>query len=252
VSCDLTKLQLHAYLDGELDAPGATQFESHMESCAECQAAFAREEALRNSIAKANLYEPTPTGLRQRIIAQLPASSASAPDAVTTSLDWRWLALAACLLLAVAVGWRALYQLRTSGQPTDLVAAAVDAHLRSLQPGHLTDVSSTDKHTVKPWFDGRLDFAPPVPDLSAEGFPLIGGRLDVLNGKTVAALVYGRRAHILNVFVWKATTPGEHTGTGQRQGYQWVAWQKDGFSFCAVSDTAPEDLQQLMQLFLKN
>jgi anti-sigma factor RsiW len=178
--------------------------------------------------------------------------SVSVPGPVTTSLDWHWLALAACLLLAVAVGWRALHQLRTSGQPTDVVAAAVDAHLRSLQPGHLTDVPSTDKHTVKPWFDGRLDFAPPVPDLSAEGFPLIGGRLDVLNGKTVAALVYGRRAHILNVFVWKATAPKEHIGSGQRQGYQWLAWRKDGFSFCAVSDTTPEDLQRLMQLFLSN
>lgn len=252
MSCELTRLQ-HAYLDGELDAAGTLSFEHHMESCAECQAALTGEETLRRSIAQADLYAPAPPGLRRKIVGQLPTQQpTSSSQPVTVMASWRWLALAACLLLGAALGWRIVSQRSTHGVAETLVAAAVDAHLRSLQPGHLADVPSTDKHTVKPWFEGRVDFAPLVPDLGSEGFPLIGGRLDVLNGRTVAALVYGRRAHVVNVFVWRDTAPASISQSGQRQGYQWVTWQKDGFSFCAVSDTAAEDLQQLVQLFLKN
>jgi anti-sigma factor RsiW len=253
MSCEQSKLQLHAYLDGELDAAGTVSFERHMKSCAECQSALANEETLRRAIAQADLYTPASAGLRQKIMTQLPTdrpTSSSQPVAV--SARWQWVALAACLLLAAALGWSIISERSTPGAAETLVTAAVDAHLRSLQPGHLADVPSTDKHTVKPWFDGRLDFAPPVPDLSSEGFPLIGGRLDVLSGRTVAALVYGRRAHVVNVFVWKDMAPATPAESGQRQGYQWVSWQKDGFSFCAVSDTAAEDLQQLMQLFPRN
>jgi anti-sigma factor RsiW len=253
MSCDLTKLQLHAYLDGELDAAGTMSFENHVESCAECRSALVNEETLRRSIAQADLYAPAPAGLRQTIVSQLPAvapSSSSEPLRISAGL--RWLALAACLFVAFALGWRMIPQRGVPGGADSLVAAAVDAHLRSLQPGHMADVPSTDKHTVKPWFDGRLDFAPPVPDLSSEGFPLVGGRLDVLNGRTVAALVYGRRAHMINVFVWRDAAPPLSPESGQRQGYQWLTWQKDGFSFCAVSDTSPADLQQLRQLFSQN
>jgi len=131
-----------------------------------------------------------------------------------------------------------------------MAASFVDAHLRSLQPGHLTDVQSTDQHTVKPWFDGRIDFAPPVRDFANEGFPLVGGRLDVAGGKTVAALVYSRRKHIINVFVEKAPSESYWNGAGESQGYHWLTWQQNGFSFCAVSDVAPADLDQLQQLFL--
>jgi len=131
-----------------------------------------------------------------------------------------------------------------------MAATLVDAHLRSLQPGHLTDVESTDQHTVKPWFDGRLDFAPPVRDFSSDGFPLLGGRLDVVQGRTVAALVYGRRKHIVNVFVDRTQPEESWNGAGVTQGYHWLAWQKDGFTFFAVSDTAAGDLDQLKGLFL--
>jgi len=252
VSCDLDKTQLHAYLDVELDAAGAAHFESHMESCTECQVALAGEEALRRSIAQADLYEPAPAGLRQKIVGQLTADPQGSRRLLAAFGEWRWLALAACLVLAAALGWRMISQRSSRELPDAVVAAVVDAHLRSLQPGHLADVPSSDRHTVKPWFAGRLDFAPPVPDLSGGGFPLMGGRLDVLNGRTVAVLVYGRRAHIVNVFVWKAEMPVSPRRSGQRQGYQWVAWEKGGLSFCAVSDTSADDLQQLMQLFLKD
>jgi anti-sigma factor RsiW len=130
------------------------------------------------------------------------------------------------------------------------MTAAVDAHLRSLQPGHLVDVQSADQHTVKPWFDGRWDFAPPVGDFSSNDFPLLGGRLDVIQGRTVAALVYGRRKHFINVFVEKSPPNAPRSGTGQEQGYHWSAWNRDGFNFCAVSDVSTMDLDQLKQLYL--
>jgi anti-sigma factor RsiW len=128
---------------------------------------------------------------------------------------------------------------------------SLHAHLRSLQPGHLTDVESTDQHTVKPWFDGKLDIAPPVRDFASDGFPLLGGRLDVIEGRTVAALVYGRRKHMVNVFVWKSQDTVPYSDSGERQGYHWVSWKKDGFTFCAVSDVSLPELQQLKTLFFQ-
>ncbi|HXJ43237.1 MAG TPA: hypothetical protein VNH18_28410, partial [Bryobacteraceae bacterium] len=125
------------------------------------------------------------------------------------------------------------------------------AHLRSMQPGHLVDVQSTDQHTVKPWFAGKLDFAPPVHDFASNDFPLVGGRLDVIEGRTVAALVYGRRKHFINVFVEKAALDASWNGSGEAQGYHWTAWSKTGFKFCAVSDVSAADLEQLKQLFVQ-
>jgi anti-sigma factor RsiW len=162
----------------------------------------------------------------------------------------RWLALAAGLLLAALLGREIFVTARLTEKP--LAIAAVDAHLRSLQPGHLTDVESSDQHTVKPWFDGRVDFAPSVQDFAAEGFPLLGGRLDVLGGRTVAALVYGRRKHIVSVFVSKPQGSETLSGEGEMQGYHWLAWQQNGFLYCAVSDVAPVDLRQLQQLLSRN
>jgi anti-sigma factor RsiW len=130
-----------------------------------------------------------------------------------------------------------------------LAAEIVDAHLRSLQPGHLTDVVSTDQHTVKPWFDGKLDFSPPVQDFTDQGFPLQGGRVDVVHGRSVAALVYARRKHSVNVFVWPTDEKDDTPRFGSQQGYQWIDWRKGGMEFCAVSDAAPSALEQLQRLF---
>jgi anti-sigma factor RsiW len=164
--------------------------------------------------------------------------------------SWRWLAIAASVILALLLGTQYMEKLNRHLQQQAMAAVIVDAHLRSLQPGHLEDVISTDQHTVKPWFDGKIDFAPPVRDFANDGFPLVGGRLDVLEGRSAAALVYGRRKHIVNVFVTK-TQPGDASDrSGELQGYHWVAWQQNGFTFTAVSDTAYADLDQLKQLFL--
>jgi len=251
VPCDQTQNQLHGYLDGELDAISAANFEKHLETCPDCKQTLAAEEALHQSIQKANLYERAPESLRKKLLGEPQRQSAAVRSFPARRVfGWRWLAAAAALLIAAVVGWQQLQKPRGFTEAQLVAASLVDAHLRSLQPGHLTDVESTDQHTVKPWFDGRIDFAPPVRDFANDGFPLLGGRLDAAGGKTVAALVYSRRKHIINVFVEKAQPDTYWNGSGEAQGYHWVAWQKNGFSFCAVSDVASPDLAQLQQLFL--
>ena len=237
--------KLHAYLDGELGATGAVEFERHLQSCPECSASLSAERALQGALASAQLFERAPASLRRSIQSQF-ASPIS--TAATVAPYWKWLAIAALLLFAVCSGILTANLLRVRATAPEFAVAAVDAHLRSLQQGHLADVQSTDQHTVKPWFDGRVDFAPKVSDFLAEGFPLLGGRLDILNGKTVAALVYGRRKHIINVFVAPRPAGVLENGAGERQGYRWLAWQSGGFDYIAVTDAGAADLDALRAL----
>jgi anti-sigma factor RsiW len=253
VTCDLSQTRLHAYFDGELDAIGSAEFERHLESCPDCETRLAAEEKLRSALAGAQLYARAPETLRKKLQIALP--KAAVPPEVrdpkpSVEKSWRWLAIAASVILAAILGTHYLDRLNRYSQQQAMAAVIVDAHLRSLQPGHLEDVISTDQHTVKPWFDGKIDFAPPVRDFSDAGFPLLGGRLDVIDSRTAAALVYGRRKHIVNVFVEKAQPGDPQNASGELQGYHWVSWRQNGFTFTAVSDTAYADLDQLKQLFL--
>lgn len=251
MSCERTSSILHAYFDGELDAAGAAEFERHLESCPDCASALAEQTALRSSLKTSNLRERAPEGLRRRLAAELrePIPRATTPSSSTTM--WRALALAASFLLVVVLGWRQFEGLIGARNDVALFPSIVDAHLRSLQPGHLIDVVSTDQHTVKPWFDGKIDFAPPVRDLAADGFPLEGGRLDAISGRTVAVVVYARRKHAINVFVWPTTEKDAAPTSGSRLGYNWVEWRKDGMESIAVSDVSAADLTALWQLLTK-
>jgi mycothiol system anti-sigma-R factor len=248
VRCELTAVHLHAYLDGELDAASAANFEQHLRACGACSCALAAEQSLREAISSAQLYEHAPSRLRNQIRKSLPHNSLAQ---VPKSRAWQWLALAAALILAALLSRELVGLFHVQTQGSVLASAAVDAHLRSLQPGHLTDVQSSDQHTVKPWFDGKVDFAPMVRDFAADDFPLIGGRLDVLAGRTAAALVYGRRKHIINVFVMESSNATAPPSSGDLHGYHWLSWQMDGFTYIAVSDASPEDLLPLRNLFLK-
>jgi anti-sigma factor RsiW len=248
VTCELTQTVLHGYIDGELDAARAADFERHLISCAECVTALEAQETLHSSIQRAGLYERAPASLRQKLQKELGTPTRSSVTPIRNPAPWRWLAIAATLLLAVSLGWRLFPALRGSRGETALASAIVDAHLRSLQPGHLEDVQSTDQHTVKPWFDGKLDFAPPVHDFVNEGFPLQGGRLDVVRGRTVAVLVYARRKHLVNVFVWPTTEPDSDPISGSQLGYHWLNWRKSGMELYAVSDVSPDDLTELQHL----
>lgn len=221
---------LHGYFDGELDAARAAEFEAHLAGCPECTGALAVQQELRKALRAADLYAPAPAALRSRLRPR--------PRRL-----WPGLAAAASVALVSLGLWHALPAGRGAG-----AGPVLDAHLRSLQPNHLTDVISTDQHTVKPWFDGRLDFAPPVVDLAASGFPLLGGRLDVIEGRTVAALVYGRRKHFVNVFVSPSTEAAAAPVSGTERGYAWTRWTRGGMAYWAVSDTAPGDLAELARL----
>jgi anti-sigma factor RsiW len=240
---------LHGYIDGELDAARAADFERHLASCPQCTSALESQESLRSSIQRAGLYERAPVALRRKVEAQfrIPGPVAIAPVRARMR-PTQWLALAAALIIAFFIGVRLLPGPVGRGGQTELASAIVDAHLRSLQPGHLVDVVSTDQHTVKPWFDGRVDFAPPVRDLASEGFPLQGGRLDVVKGHQVAVLVYARRKHVVNVFIWPTTEPDMSPQSGSQLGYNWIDWRKGGMEMCAVSDVSAPDLNELHKL----
>jgi anti-sigma factor RsiW len=250
VSCELTEAVLHGYIDGELDAARAADFERHLISCPQCTSALEAQETLRSSFQRAELYECAPAGFRRKMEEQYraPAQVRTLPiPSRSRTSTWRWLAVAAVFLLVAVLGWRLISGLTGNPGQRELASAIVDAHLRSLQPGHLVDVISTDQHTVKPWFDGKVDFAPPVRDFASDGFPLQGGRLDVVKGRQVAVLVYGRRKHVINVFIWPTTEPDTKPQSGSQLGYNWVEWRKDGMAMSAVSDVSPSDLNELQK-----
>ena len=249
MACERADTLVHGYFDNELDALGAAEFESHLQQCPECVAALDALESLRSTITVAQPYEKMPASFRKKILADLNVKTPTVIATARATTNWRWLAMAAAFLLLIYGGWRVASLSRGDSRETLMARKIVDAHLRSLQPGHLEDVISTDQHTVKPWFDGKIDFAPPVRDFSEQGFPLQGGRLDVVDNRTVAALVYGRRKHVVNVFVWPTSEKDAAPRTGSIQGYQWIDWRKQGMEFYAVSDTSAPDLDQLQRLF---
>ena len=248
MGCDRSTSVLHAYVDDELDAAGSAEFERHLERCPECAEALQGLRALRSLFEDPELYQRGPESLRKRVLSEMgPVRNSAMPG----STAWRWLAVAAGVVLLAAIGWQAVSTRHGADGSSLLAAEVIDAHLRSLQPGHLTDVLSSDQHTVKPWFDGKVDFAPPVRDFSEQGFPLQGGRLDAIHGRTVAALVYGRRKHLISVFVWPSGNDQGSGHSGSQQGYQWSEWRNEGMEFWAVSDTSLSDLEELQRLFSK-
>ncbi len=232
---------LHGYFDGELDAVRAAEFEAHLESCSTCATALAAQRELRNALGAGDLYARAPASLRTRVRAELSLSPAAGASrrALLQSL-----AVAASLALVSFGLWRTVPAWRHDVAERELAGQVLDAHLRSLQLTHLTDVASTDQHAVKPWFVGKLDFAPAVLDLASEGFPLVGGRLDVVGGQSVAALVYARRKHVINLFVWPSEKSDAALRFGADHGYTWIRWTRGGMRFWAVSDVAAADLEE--------
>jgi mycothiol system anti-sigma-R factor len=248
MSCELPRAMIDGYLDGELDAIRAAEFERHLEECSDCVSALESQESLRLSLRRAQLYEKAPPQLRQKVLAGIRPKEPVVISSRLGSALGQWLAVAAVLVLLVYSGWRLIPGLSDKNNQTTLAAQIVDAHVRSLQPGHLTDVISTDQHTVKPWFNGKLDFSPPVQDFANDGFPLQGGRLDVVGGRSVAALVYARRKHFVSVFIWPTAEKDTRPRSGSQQGYNWTNWRRNGMEFYAVTDAAAADLTELQAL----
>ena len=253
MACEGDGRLLHAYFDGELDLVRTVEFEDHLKTCPDCAGELREQQVTRQSLRSANLYERAPESLRSRIRAELPGGHAQQDRRTLIPMPRRavlnWLAAAAAVVIAFFVGAKVLPNIGGQRQ-TNLVAQEIVAsHIRSLQPGHLFDVQSTDQHTVKPWFDGKLDFAPPVTDLANRGFPLVGGRLDYLDNRDVAALVYQRQKHLINVFIWPVESrPTKLPGIQTIQGYNLVFWWRDGMYFCAASDLNVAELREFTQL----
>lgn len=247
MNCELASTTVHAYFDGELDAIRSTQFEAHAAVCAECGGQLKALGALRKQIRESDLFEQASPQLVNRVQKQLgrQKSETQAGFFYSRRLILPFGAFAA-LAASLAIFF---FFFQGHSRSAQVTAALLDAHVRSLQPGHLTDILSTDQHTVKPWFDGKLDFVPPVMDFSPQGFPLIGGRLDVIDGHDAAVLVYGRRKHIVNLFVWPRRANGtDLASSGSQQGYGWLWWESGGMEFCLISDTSGEDIRQLRDL----
>lgn len=249
MNCSEARRLLQPYSDGELELERHVQVEEHLADCACCAQQEKNLGALRTTVASPELYHRAPAALRARL-----ASAAAEP--VPARAAWRpslhRLGLAAgVLFLMASSALIGRFFPRAGGSSDEQLAQSVVAdHVRSLQVDHLTDVASTDRHTVKPWFRGKLDFAPQVPDLAAEGYPLTGGRLDYLAGHPAAALVYMRRLHAINVFTWPAATRVERpVARREQQGFHIRQWQRNGMNYWAISDLNDQELDAFVRLF---
>ena len=245
MNCAEMREILHAYVDGELDLAKSLEIERHLRTCAGCARLVARQHSLKAAFAQEGLRHVPDAGLQWRVMSALKKEQGPAWSLGFSGLQWSGAIAAA--LIASAIVLR-LVPVGVSTQDA-LVAEVTADHVRSLMANHLTDVLSTDQHTVKPWFDGKLAFAPPVSDFKDQGFPLVGGRLDVLAGHPVAAIVYQRRRHYVNVFVCPENRDLTTASfEASHDGYNIVHWSRAGMNFWAVSDLNGPELKTLVGL----
>ena len=236
MTCDEAEILLHALIDGELDAGHAREVEAHVAECPRCAEALAAYRQMSQAIAAADLRYTAPPALRRRIEASLPQARAPSRRAVL-----RGFAMGSAVSALAATGLVAIV-LRNDDEQR-IMSEVVSAHLRSLQAGHLTDVISTDQHTVKPWFNGKLDVSPPVIALTAQGFTLVGGRLDYVDARAIGAVVYRRRQHVINLFVSQtSSTERRPAKIDMIQGFNIRHWSDRGLNYWAVSDLAKDEL----------
>jgi anti-sigma factor RsiW len=242
-TCDKLLL-VQAEFDGELDAADALEAQAHRQACAECRAAYEALAKLHGLMRETRPGFTAPPSLKRALRKKF---APSLYPLRFMKLRWRdgvsfgaGAALAASLALFLVLP-----------QQSELADAVLASHIRALQPGHLEDVISTDQHTVKPWFDGRIDFAPPVADFAAQNFPLLGGRLDYLNHRAVAALVYGRDKHLIDLYVWPESGADMAPSVSAKSGYNIVHWRQRGMEFWAISDLEAVQLRDFAQIWIK-
>jgi anti-sigma factor RsiW len=255
MTCEESEVLLHALIDGELDAGHVREVEAHLATCPACTEKLETFGAIREAMAAAHLKEAAPANLRRRIEAAMPAPATRAAEVNNArGKSWRttWRTFFGGFTigtaLSAAVAASLVIAVFRDDQNRQITGEIVSAHLRSLQPNHLTDVETSDQHTVKPWFNGRIDVSPPVIDLTAEGFTLIGGRLDYINGEEVASVVYRRRKHVINLFVAQqlgAAVHGEKRDTAH--GFNVRHWTEGGLDFWAVGDINAGELDEFCQ-----
>lgn len=253
MECKESRRKLSALADGELDAQAAAQLRQHLDRCPDCARASAQMQALRAAVGTHGTRHAAPAALRQRLQEALRDEAKRMKQEAQeekearrgrhwAQLPWAWInfgvASASTAALAVTL---ALY-LSAPSDTERLDQEIVASHFRSLLPNHLADVASSDQHTVKPWFSGKLDFSPPVVDLAQEGYPLVGGRLDYIGQRPVAALAYRRHQHVLNLYVWPDAAEAPPRAS-TRQGYHLIRWSRAGMHYQLISDLNGAELQ---------
>jgi anti-sigma factor RsiW len=254
LNCKETQPLLEGYLDGELDVVRSVEVEAHLQECPACSTEYHELRELHSALGSNSLYFKAPAKLRHRV---QNAVRGEAPSALSTWLSgWfaplRWASVAASLALVALITWNVAPRFSRRSAEEILTQEIIDSHVRSLMLNHLTDVPTSDQHTVKPWFNGKVDFSPPVIDLTDQGFRLIGGRLDYLGGKPVAALIYQRRQHLINLFIWPLPEVANSAQTTlSQQGYHVVHWVKSKMTYWAVSDLNPKELGEFIAALQK-
>jgi anti-sigma factor RsiW len=249
VDCNVSQSLVHRAIDGELSDNVGAELSRHVAGCATCQDIYGRQRTLKHAIRSQATRHAAPAALGARIGAALDAQTARSSGG--SWLNWRPYALAASLALAVMTSSLATWYVVTPERADAVQQEVIASHIRSLMEGHLTDIESSDRHTVKPWFNGRVDLSPPVKDLAAEGFPLVGGRLDYIGGRPVAALVYKRRQHIINAFIWPDSAPADMTATSER-GFNLRSWTQNGMTLWVISDLNAAELATFEQALRKD
>jgi anti-sigma factor RsiW len=252
MNCQETKTLLHGYLDRELDLVRSLEFEEHLKSCPTCSRSLESYRGLQSVLADQAQHFEAPKSLAKRIRSSI--GEESQPRESRPPSGWNWSAVWARIVAPLAIaGLATLLAMPLFTGPSaqkQLAQELVSAHVRSLMANHLADVPSSDRHTVKPWFNGKIDFSPPVLDLADKGFPLVGGRLDYFANRQVAALAYQCRKHVINLFIWRSTEPAKSVGRPiTLQGYNAFGWNSGGLAFWAVSDVNKDDLKQFVTLF---
>lgn len=243
---------VNAFVDGELLADEQRDVREHLATCADCRLEHEVLVATTRTLKEGLLRHRAPDVLKARIRSALAQPDAFEPAAAPPRRSWMRL-VAAGVVIAAASSGLTVAAIRNPFTQQSTTSDVLASHIRSLMPGHLVDIASTDQHNVKPWFNGRLDLSPTVPRLDSLGFPLIGGRIDYVAGRTVAAVVYGRRQHMINVFSWPTSdaTPLAPSASSAN-GYHLVHWRTTGIEFWAVSDLNPAELQQFVEAFQRN
>lgn len=244
--CDTNRLLLQAMMDGELDAAGVLRVEEHLKTCAACAQAQEDLELVRVAMASPDVAYPAPEALKRRVAIAIGAEAkAGFRQGRASRASFGLIPSFAALALAATLAVTGFGQWRT-GLADELVAD----HVRSLQASHLVDVETSSRHVVKPWFDGKVAFAPTVVDFADKGFPLAGGRLDYVKNQPAAALVYRRGLHVINVFVWPGDGADRLGTVSQRNGYHLEHWQAGGLTYWAVSDLDPAELKRFKDLYV--
>ena len=247
MNCDESRVLLHGYLDEELDPAGSLAFEAHLASCKDCRKELEKYKNLGAAVRNTAEYFTAPQELRNAIVAELRPTRERAARGLSRSPRWQVMAGAVAALLIATVGLNTILARRSA--ESFVAQEIVASHARSLMADHLFDVVSTDRHTVKPWLDKNLDFAPTVVDFAPQGFALAGGRLDYIDHREVAALVYRRRMHIVNVFIWPAANTGDSAPQwNTQQGYNLAHWTESGMNYWVISDADRGGLEDLVGL----